>query len=328
MVRDLLLLTRAPLAASAASNLVVGALLLRPPGSGWRREELAALALLALASCCAYWGGMVMNDRFDLERDRALYPGRPLPSGRVSPTLATALGLALLLAHVALAALAGGLVADASEAAAGATRGFTAGVLLVACVLAYDGGLKHQRLPGALAMAACRSVNALLGVFVLGLWPAGRPAGAPLLYALLLGLYVVYLTVLSFYEDSDAPPEAVATGIIGTALPPALVALATVAGPVPLHPLALLGAGPLLFLTLYQGFAAIERGTRARGERTTRALLRGIWLLDLALLLGMGHWLPAAVVAGAALGATALAMLLFAPPARANPIAAEATPPG
>lgn len=310
MLRDLLLLTRAPLAASAASNLVVGALLLHPPGAAWRPEEQAALALLALASCCAYWGGMVLNDRFDLERDRVLHPGRPLPSGRVSVTVATALGAALLVAHVALAALAGSLV----DESAGLRRGLTAGALLAACVLAYDGGLKVQRLPGALAMGGCRFVNVLLGVFVLGLWPAGRAASPPLLYALLLGIYVVYLTVLSFYEDSDAPPEAVATGCLGTALPPALVALATIAGPVPLHPLALLGALPLLFLALFQGFAVVERGTKARGERGTRALLRGIWLFDIALLLGTGHWLAAAVAAGAAVSVMVVAMVVFAPP--------------
>lgn len=317
MLRDLLLLTRAPLAASAASNLVVGALLSRPPGSGWRNDEVVALALLAVASCCAYWGGMVMNDRFDLERDRALHPGRPLASGRVSASLATTLGAALLVGHVLLATLAGYLVGqDSFEAAAGARRGFVGGAVLVACVLAYDGWLKKERLPGALAMAGCRFVNVLLGVFVLGLWPGKNPAGATLLYALLLGIYVVYLTVLSFYEDSDAPPEAVATGLLGTVLPPALIALATLAGPVRLHPLALVGALPLLFLTLYQGFSVIERGTRARGESGTRALLRGIWLFDVALLLGMGHWLPAAVAAGAAVGAIGMAMLVFAPPAR------------
>ncbi|MBX3465909.1 MAG: UbiA family prenyltransferase [Planctomycetes bacterium] len=309
VVRDLLLLTRAPLALSAAANVVTGALVLRDPAAPWRAEEAGALALLALASCCAYWAGMVLNDRFDLERDRALYPDRPLPAGRVSPVTASLLGGGLLVALLALATLAGAALGQGAAA-----RGALGAVALAACILAYDGLLKAERLPGALAMGACRAANALLGAFVLGAWEGPRELGPALLYALLLGMYVVYLTVLSFYEDEDAPPDAVATGCLGTTLPPALVALATLAGPVRLHPLALVGALPLALVALAQGFAVIEQGTRARGERTTRALLRAIYLLDVALLLGTRHWVAAGAVALAGLVAMAAARLLFAPP--------------
>ncbi len=50
---------------------------LRPIGA-W------VLALLALASALLYAAGVVLNDVFDLERDRRERPERPLPSGRVS----------------------------------------------------------------------------------------------------------------------------------------------------------------------------------------------------------------------------------------------------
>jgi 4-hydroxybenzoate polyprenyltransferase len=313
-MRDLLLLMRAPLAASAASNLLVGALLLRAPGAPFTGAEAGALALLALASCFAYWGGMVLNDLFDLERDRVLHPGRPLPSGRVSPVTAATLGAALLLAHVGCAALAG-MVAGGH-----AVRGALGGTVLAACILAYDGGLKSQRLAGALMMGSCRFVNALLGAFTLGAWPAeGRLTSPLLLYALLLLIDVTYLTVLSFYEDEDAPAEAVATGCLGTALAPAALCLAVVAGPIRLSPAALLGAVPLLLIALAQGFLIIEEGTKARGERPTRALLRGLWLFDIAVLLGFGHVVPALVAAGAAVVAMGAAKLLFMPARAATP---------
>ncbi|MCO5170205.1 MAG: UbiA family prenyltransferase [Planctomycetes bacterium] len=309
VLRDLLVLTRAPLALSAAANVVTGALVVRDPDLPWGAEEAGALALLALASCCAYWGGMVLNDRFDLERDRALYPDRPLPAGRVSPAAATALGAGLLLALLLLATLAGAALGPGA-----APRGALAAVVLAACILAYDGLLKQERLPGALAMGACRAVNGLLGAVVLVGLADPRGLGPALLYALLLGMYVVYLTVLSFYEEEDAPPDAVATGCLGTTLPPALVGLATLAGPVRLHPLALVAAVPLALVTLAQGFALIEQGSKARGERTTRNLLRAIYLLDVAVLLGTRHWVAAGVVAVAGLVAVAAARLLFAPP--------------
>lgn len=308
MIRDVLVLMRAPLALSAAANLVTGALLLRPPGTAWSPAEVQALALLALASCCAYWGGMVLNDRFDLERDRRLHPGRPLPAGRLPVGFASALGFGLLLALVGLAALAGSQVGPD-----GARRGLVGAALLAACVVGYDAGLKRHRLAGSLAMGACRAVNALLGAAVL--WGDEGPLEMRpvVMYALLLGMYVVYLTVLSFYEDDDAPPDAVATGCLGTVLPPALVALATLAGPVRLHPLALVGAVPLMVVALAQGWMIIEQGTKARGERPTRALLRGLYLLDVAVLLGSRHSHAAGAVALAGLVALLVAPLLFAP---------------
>lgn len=316
MIRDLLVLMRAPLALSAAANVVTGALLLRAPDAPWSRDESAALALVVAASCCAYWGGMVLNDRFDLERDRLLHPGRPLPAGRVAPFTASLLGGLLLLALLALAAAAGARLGPE-----GLQRGLLGGALLALCVLGYDAALKQRRVAGALAMGASRAVNALLGAFVLGGWARLEHLAPALLYALLLGMYVIYLTVLSFYEDHDAPPDAVATGCLGTILPPALVALATLAGPVPLHPLALLGAAPLLLVALFQGFAVLEQGTKARGERPTRALLRGLYLLDVAVLLGTQHWAAALAVALAGVAATLAAPLLLRPPRPAGPAA-------
>ena len=238
MLKDLLLLTRAPLAASATANALVGcaaagALAGAPP-----------LALLAggTAAAAAYLAGMALNDWFDLERDRRLYPRRPLPSGRVPAALGLGLGVGLLALGV--------LLSGATAVAAGLplARGLAPGLLLAACVVAYDGVLKAWRWPGAIAMAGCRAVNGAGAAVALG-------AGAPLGYAGLLFVFVLGLTLVSTWEDEEAPPGAVA-GAWGTvALAPLLLVLAVVKG--------LLGTVGQLFLTAafsYSTAAAVTIG--------------------------------------------------------------------
>src|SRR5271170_6485926 len=104
MLRDVLRLVRAPLAATAIADGLAGYLLAtvrfaEDTGSSPVLEPIAdvkPLLLAALASTALYWAGMALNDYFDLERDRKVYPQRPLPSGRVPATLAVVLGVALL----------------------------------------------------------------------------------------------------------------------------------------------------------------------------------------------------------------------------------------
>ncbi len=299
MLRDLLLLTRAPLAASATANALVGcaaagALTGAPP-----------LALLAAgsAAAAAYLAGMALNDWFDLERDRRLYPRRPLPSGRVPPALGLGLGVALLVL--------GALLAGATSVAAGlpAARGLAPGLLLAACVVAYDGVLKAWRWPGAIAMAACRAVNGAGAAVALG-------AGAPLGYAALLFVFVLGLTLVSTWEDEEAPPAAVA-GAWGTvALAPLLLLLAVVKGA--LGPAALLAALPLGAVVAAEGVAVVVRGSVTRGEAPTRTLLRAVWLVDLAVLLGLGAWAGAGLLVVAHVAARLAAGALFAPPRAAE----------
>src|SRR6266496_4496406 len=52
--------------------------------------------LLLLSSSCLYTAGMVLNDVFDVQRDRRERPQRPIPSGRVTLKVATRLGWALI----------------------------------------------------------------------------------------------------------------------------------------------------------------------------------------------------------------------------------------
>jgi 4-hydroxybenzoate polyprenyltransferase len=136
-------------------------------GLGNRR----ALPWLLGSTVCLYAGGVVLNDLFDLPIDRRERPERPLPSGRVSPARAAALGGGLLVAGVCL-----GLAATSM---AGAVAAGTAG-----CILLYDSWGKHRTWFGPVNMGLCRAGNLMLGVAAvppaLGwAWPLG---GLPLLY--------------------------------------------------------------------------------------------------------------------------------------------------
>lgn len=149
-----------------------------------------AFACLLLASACLYSAGMVWNDYFDREQDRRERPFRPLPSGRITPRHAAALGAVLLGIGVLLALPAEGpspIVA----------------VCLAAAILAYDGWLK-QTWAGPLAMGTCRFLNVLLGVSACGslLWPRGAHL------ALIVGLYIVGVTWFARTEARRSNPYA------------------------------------------------------------------------------------------------------------------------
>ena len=299
---------RAPLAASAVSNLLLGI------GLSWRSGaptsvEAGAIALLSLATCCLYWAGMVLNDVFDVERDRELYPQRALPSGRVPFGLAAGLGAGLVLGGLALA---GGAAALATGSPA---RGLIGASAVALCVLGYDGGLKRLRLIGSIAMGSCRFTNALLGAYALGLWSPSQELDPTLLHAILLGVFVTFLTWLSTYEDERAGTAAISFGYLGLLAAPVTLIVVPLLGE-GWRPLGLLGGVALFAVVLTQLISTILEGTRARGQATTRALLQAIWLVDLGSLLARGP-LPL-------LGAWALlfvlgkagAKLLFRPPPR------------
>lgn len=164
-------LTRVPNLPTALADICLGAL-----AAAALQQHGFAFAFLLLSSAFLYSAGMVWNDYFDREQDSRERPFRPLPSGRISPLQAAALGAGLLGIGVLLALPAGGpspIVA----------------VCLAAAILAYDGWLKRTW-AGPLAMGTCRFLNVLLGVSACGslLWPRGAHL------ALIVGLYIVGVT--------------------------------------------------------------------------------------------------------------------------------------
>lgn len=151
---------------------------------GWNHPS--AFFGLLLASSCLYLSGMVFNDVFDQKQDAAERPGRPIPSGRVSPGAATILGTLLIIAGLTAAASVGSISLQVA-------------VLLVIAILGYDSILKRTPL-GPLAMGSCRFLNVLLGGSFQSHWTP-EMTGLPLLPAAIgVGIYIVGVTVFARTE--------------------------------------------------------------------------------------------------------------------------------
>jgi 4-hydroxybenzoate polyprenyltransferase len=145
-IKPYLQLVRLPNLFTAAADSMAGWLL--ATGS---LAEPGRWGPLVAASVSIYAGGIVLNDVFDYEIDLRERPGRPLPSGRVSRRLAAWLGGLALAMGPGLAAL------------SGSSASLFVAVVLVACVLGYDAGLKRTIL-GPEAMGSCRGLNLLMGL--------------------------------------------------------------------------------------------------------------------------------------------------------------------
>ena len=108
---------------------------------------------LCLGTIGLYGGGVVFNDVFDASLDAVERPERPIPSGLVTLRQAVMLGICLLFAGIAGAALVNpvsGLIA----------------VCIALLALLYDKWGKHQSFFGPLNMGVCRGLNLLLGISI------------------------------------------------------------------------------------------------------------------------------------------------------------------
>src|SRR3954452_3127979 len=76
---DVAELVRLPAVLSVPGDVLLGA-----AASGQMRDVPRTAGLVA-ASSCLYLAGMALNDYADREVDALERPGRPIPSGRVSP---------------------------------------------------------------------------------------------------------------------------------------------------------------------------------------------------------------------------------------------------
>ncbi len=248
--------------------------------------------LLALASVCLYWAGMVFNDFFDVEQDKRERPYRPIPSGRVTRRAAASLGAALLAAGVAFAALSGATHGEAYRSAP-----LVLSLLLVGAVLAYDAWLKHTW-AGPVGMGACRFLNVLLGLTVAG--ELERPWG--LLLAFVVGLYIVGVT---WFARTEARASS-QTALTGAAL--VMLASLLLALPLPtrwpassgsfLFPYLLVGLGFLVGVPVCR---AIAGPTPGHVQTAVKRALLGLVVLD-------------AVLATALAGAVGLSVLVLAVP--------------
>lgn len=265
-------LLRAPAAFGAVGDAVAGAY----AAAGTPKRHL----LMPIASVMLYAGGMGLNDWADQDQDARDRPERPIPSGRIPSGTALALSAGLIAGGVAVAGLVGG------------TRGTARAGALAATVVAYD-TLAKDTPAGSWVMAACRSLNVVLGAGSL------RAALVP---ALTVGAHTVAVTELSRAEVSgtDATlPENVRIAVLG-------VAASAVAGGrtrggrgrLALGRLgAAAGAARYLTKTLPPLATAVQRPNATNVRDAVRASLGAVIPLQAALIARTGQLAPAAAVA-------------------------------
>ncbi|HMN96096.1 MAG TPA: UbiA family prenyltransferase [Phycisphaerales bacterium] len=236
------------------------------------RGVAAATAILLL-----YGAGLVLNDLLDRAVDRRERPGRPIPSGRVSPRSAAIAAGAMGAAALLLLGLA-------------STAALCFGAALAAAIVAYD--LLHLRTAGAVVlMGACRALIYPTSAAAI-VWPIGWTWLAP---AVGLGLYVALLSVVARGEiggERESPLRAAAMFLL------------------PLVPLAAAAFVPSSSLLLALPFAmalvawcqwATSRCLAGPGRvgSAVAAWIAGIALIDAVYLALLNHTLLALVALGA-----------------------------
>ncbi|MFD2793017.1 SCO3242 family prenyltransferase [Promicromonospora vindobonensis] len=200
---DLAELVRAPAALSVIGDSLAG---LAAARAGTPTPLRGRHALLPVASACLYLGGMALNDYADRHLDATERPERPIPSGRVTPRGALAVGAALTAGGVAAAGIAGG------------RRALAVAVPLAACVWTYDLVAKDHP-TGPVVMAACRGLDVLLGATP-GHLRSALPAAAG------LAAHTLGVTVLSRGEVHGTTTQ-VAGGVAAGTVAGAIAAAAT-----------------------------------------------------------------------------------------------------
>jgi 4-hydroxybenzoate polyprenyltransferase len=272
-MRAIVELVRAPAALTVPGDVVAGA-----AAAGWPFGP--ATPALAAASATLYWAGMALNDYADRDVDAAERPGRPIPSGRVTPRFAFGLAAGLTAAGVGLAGLAGG------------RRALGVAVPLAATVWAYDLVLKATP-AGPAAMAAARGLDVLMGA---GAGAGGMRRAAPA--AALVAAHTLAVTALSRSEVAGAEPRLPRATLAATA---AIGALAAFAGRAGSPPQRVAGAALLAVYgaTFGQAQLAAVRDPGPRPlQRAVGAGILGLMPLQAALTAGAGA--PAAALPVAA----------------------------
>jgi 4-hydroxybenzoate polyprenyltransferase len=170
------------------------------------RELIPCVVLIALASICFYWAGMVLNDVNDIETDRANRRRGPLVDGRISIVAATRAVQGLFIVGLMFVWLSRKLVPAEWVANGTLMNGWLAvpvALTLIAAVVAYDSRLKATW-TGPWLMGLCRGMNMLLGV-ALGAaidWPNSLTWGCVAIAVTGHMLFVVGITLAARRESS------------------------------------------------------------------------------------------------------------------------------
>ncbi len=150
------------------------------------------LGLLVVATFCLYSSGIIFNDVFDLDIDTIERPERALPSGKITPTVAITTGITLTIIGIGCSGLVNPICAS-----------IAAWIAIIALI--YNKITKHHTILGPLTMGACRSLNLLLGLAILG--------SPTFLICLLPFLFVAAITITSKAEVTGNNKMAIATAL-------------------------------------------------------------------------------------------------------------------
>ncbi len=168
-------------------------------------------ALIVLAGISLYWAGMILNDVFDIDRDRQERPSRPIPAGEISIAAATRTGWSLLVLGIAVALISGYLPGAPSSAMPGVVA-----LMLATMIVAYDGPLKSTPL-APLAMGACRSLSFLLGSSAaLSMFGEMTTPKYVMGIAVGFGIYITGITTMARHEAIGGRKRMLATGMFVT----------------------------------------------------------------------------------------------------------------
>jgi 4-hydroxybenzoate polyprenyltransferase len=261
-------LLRLPLAATTVADIWVGYMVVRssrgPLGADAPAHDPAQLLALHAAALCFYGAGMTLNDAFDADRDMALHPERPIPSGVIPRRAAFAQGALLLAVGIGIGAVLGG-------------GWLLAAALLGVGITLYNAVLKRWVVPGAVGMGLIRYLDIQLG--------AGFAAGVGLVPAMVLGFYVAGVTYLSTVEERPGDGRAITLGM-------GFTVFALMAGGLRLPRFILASWLYALAASVccFMGMRATHLRTRRSVQQLVLACLLGMFAVNGGSLLGYGLW--------------------------------------
>jgi len=192
-------LFRFPLVFTAIADSVAGYLLIT---RGFGSANPLGIFLIAVASAGLYCFGMAMNDIADLGRDKERFPGRVLPSGRLTVREAS---------RAAIVALVISLVAAAIGPGGSIPVRVVVWAIVAGTIMAYNFFLKLPPVMGTI-----RAFNFLLGVAASPGARSLRDLGAFSELPHFAAMTFVYVTALTFVSTMEDKKFNKAGVIIGT----------------------------------------------------------------------------------------------------------------
>ena len=119
----------------------------------FNQHIIIQVILLTIATIGLYGGGIIFNDVFDIEQDKINRPERIIPSGKLTITQATNLGITLF------------TIGIISAFCVSVFSGCIALMIMVSALL-YDKYGKHHTFFGPINMGICRGLNLILGMSI------------------------------------------------------------------------------------------------------------------------------------------------------------------